>query len=272
MTSSQKAAIKTCDCLGTLDTYKQLEDSLKKCKSNAMALVMIESSPEEKKVLNTIRGEAKLLEELIELLPIFCYNVRSVLIVEKKKQFYRLSPNSEANEHYLNGKEYMAKGDYSNSINHFQKAIKLDNRFVYAYDHLAISYQMQENHKKAIKYSRKSLTIFPEGNVALLNIAVSSSFFNIYENCLKYYNDLIFLYQDNPEGYFGFGKTQFVLSNYESALENVFIAHKMYTDSNSDYLKESEKLISIMHSEIKNKGKINLFLEKAKKYNITIDK
>jgi tetratricopeptide (TPR) repeat protein len=270
-TFSEKVAIKACDCLDSLETYKQLEDSLRNCTSKAMALVMIESSPEEKKILNTVQGITGVFQEVNEILPSYCYNVRRLMIVEKKKQFYDLSSIPEANEHYLKGNDFMDNGDFTNSISEFQNAIKIDNRFVYAYDHLAISYRRQENYKKAIKYYKKSLEIFPEGDVALLNIAVSYSFLKDYQNSLKYYNDLIFLYQDNPEGYFGAGKIQYVISDYENALENVFNAHRMYLDTNSDYLQDSEKLISIMYADLKDKGKINLFLEKAKKYNITID-
>lgn len=268
---SEKVAIKACVCLDSLESFKQLEDSLRNCTSNAMALVMIESSPEEKKILNTVQGITGVFQEVNEILPSYCYNVRRLMIVEKKKQFYDLSSIPVANEHYLKGNEFMDNGDYAKSISEFQKAIKIDNRFVYAYDHLAISYRRQENYKKAIKYYKKSLEIFPEGDVALLNIAVSYSFLKDYENCLKFYNELIFLYQDNPEGYFGAGKIQYVLSDYENALENVFNAHRMYIDTNSDYIQDSEKLISIMYSDLKEKGKIDLFLEKAEKYNITID-
>jgi len=270
-TFAEKVALKTCDCLDSLQTYKQLEDSIKNCTSKAMALVMIESSPDEKKILNTVQGITGVFKEVNEMLPSYCYNVRRLMIEEKKRQFYKSSVFLEANEHYESGNDFMDKNDYENSIKEFQKAIKIDPNFIFAYDHLAISYRRQENYKKAIKYYQKSLEIFPEGEVAILNIAVSYSFLNDYENSLKYYNSLIFLFKDNPEGYFGAGKILFIKSDYKNALENIFIAHRIYTKTNSDYVTDSEKLIGMMYTELKNKGKIDLFKEIAKKYNISIN-
>ena len=99
---------------------------------------------------------------------------------------------------------------------------------------------------------------------------MSYSFLKDYDT-LKYYNSLIFLYKDNPEGYFGAGKILFIKSDYKNALENIFIAYRIYTDTNSDYVKDSEQLIGIMYSELNNKGKIDLFNEIPMKYNIAIN-
>lgn len=270
-TLSEKVAIKACDCLDSLETLEQIEDSIKNCISKAMALVMIESSPDEKNILNTVEGVTCVFKEVKEMLPSYCYNVRRLIIEEKKQQFYKPSVHQTANEHYKIGNDFMNKGDYTNAIQEFEKAIKVDPNFIYAYDHLAISYRRQEKYKEAIEYYLKSLEIFPEGDVALLNIAVAYSFLEDYDNSLKYYNSLKFLYEYNPEGYFGVGKILFIQSDYKNALENILIAHLIYAETNSDYIKDSELLIGLIYSELKNQGKIDLFNEIASKYNISIN-
>ncbi len=270
-TFTEKIVLKTCECLDTLTTIKQIDDNLKTCTSRAMGQVMNASTQEEKSTLATAEGIRSVFKKVNELIPSYCYNVRRLIIEEKNTQFDKLSSFSQANEHYFRGNDFMNRGDFLNSIKEFKKAIKIDKDFVFAYDNLAISFRKQENYKKAIKYYKKSLEILPEGYVALLNIAVAYSKLEDYDNSLKYYNELIYFYQDNPEGYLGAGRMQFIKYDYAIALENTFIAHRIYVETNSEYKHESEQLIEIMYSELKKKGKIDLFNRKAELHNFTIN-
>lgn len=266
----EKIAIRACDCLYSYDTYDQIRDSLKRCVSSAAAYFMTNGSAEDQEYLQSFQGALKTLTEVFDILPSNCYHLRHLMVEEKQKQYYRLSAISSANEHYEKGNDFIDKGDFSNSIIELNAAIKLDYSFVNAIDKLGISYCSQGNYKDAVKSFRKSLEIFPEGDVALLNIAVAYSLLKDNKNSLKYYKELIFYYRDNPEGYFGCGKILFLKSDYENALENIFIAHKIYTQTNSEYQKESETLIRSVYSEMKEKKKLDIFTEKAKKYNIVI--
>ena len=147
------------------------------------------------------------------MLPSYCYNVRRLIIEDKKNRFYKRSDNQQANFHFDKGNDFMESGDYKNAIKEFESAVKFDNNLVYAIDNLAISYRHLENYKTAIKYYNQSLDIFPEGDVALLNIAVSYSFLEDDENSIKSYSKLKFLYPDDPEGYFGLAKMYFIISS-----------------------------------------------------------
>jgi tetratricopeptide (TPR) repeat protein len=222
-------------------------------------------------VLGTVSGITGTFKEVNEILPSICYNVRRLMIEEKKKQFYTLSVHSYANEHYEKGNIFMDKGDYSNSIKEFQEAVKLDKNFVYAIDHLAVSYRRQENYKKAIKYYQRSLDIFPEGDLALLNIAAAYLLLKDYDYSLKYYSKLIFFYPESPEGYYGAAKVYFIKSDFENALDNVFTAHRIYIETNSDYTEDSKQLIGIMYSKLKELNRIDIFNTQAEKNNVTIN-
>ena len=270
-TVAEKIAINACDYLNSIDNIQVLQDSIQPSITAAMAKVMMEGTLEERKHMGTVEGIRGTLKAAFDLLPDYCYNVRRLVIEDKKNTFYKSSGNLQANEHFNNGNRFMESDDYKNAIKEFRRALNYDNSFVFAIDHLAISYRRLENYKKAIKYYKKSLDIFPEGDVALLNIAVSYSFLQDDDNSIKYYKQLKFLYADNPEGYFGLAKLLFIKEDYENALDNLFIAHRIYTESNSDYVKDSDQLLSYMISKLKELNKMNLVNKKAKEHNITIE-
>ncbi|MEI7727099.1 MAG: tetratricopeptide repeat protein [Bacteroidota bacterium] len=264
----ESIAKKACNCLASVVTLSELEDSLQNCITNAMADQLSDGSFDENKALTTVEGIQGTYKSIREILLSICFNVRKLIVEEKKKKHYKISADSLAREHYLRGNDFMEAGDYKNSTKEFQMAVKLDPGFVYAIDHLAISYRRQDDFKKAIKYYKQSLDVFPEGDLALLNIAVAYSFLEDYDHSLDFYSKLIFLYQDDPEGYFGAGKVYFLKSDYEKALDNLFTAHRMYLNTNSEYSKDSEKLISLVYSAMKKQNKLDLFETKSKEYNI----
>jgi len=61
------------------------------------------------------------------------------------------------------------------------------------------------------------------------------------------------------------------MEQYEDALNNMFIAHRMYTESNSDYVKDSEKLLQMMYSKLKELNKGDIFENIAKEHNVTME-
>ncbi len=268
---TEKVALNACEYLDSIDNYVQLQDSIKSSITAAIGKVMMEGTLDERKQIGTVEGIRGTLKDVYDILPSYCYNVRRLMIEEKKVMFYKKSDNFSANEHFEKGNTLMDLGDYKNSIKEFKSAIKLDKNFVYAIDHLAISYRRQENFKTAIKYYLKSLKIFPEGDIALLNIAVIYSFLEDNDNSLKYYDYLKFFYPDNPEGYFGSAKLLFIKADYESALDNLFVAHRIYNETNSDYIKDSEQLMNLMFSKLNELNKQDLIDKKAKEHNITFN-
>jgi tetratricopeptide (TPR) repeat protein len=271
-TLSEKIALLACERLDSIDNFKTLQDSIQSSITAAMATVMMKGTLEERKQIGTVEGIRGTLKEAFEILPSHCYNVRRLIIESKRKIFYKESENLKANVHFDKGNEYMEKEDYKSARKEFESAIKLDEKFVYAFDHLAISYRRQNNYKSAITYYNKSLDIFPEGDVALLNIAVCYSFLSDKENTMKFYNQMKYLYPDNPEGYYGAAKFLFTNADYENALENLFISHRIYSESKSELVNDSQKLIELFYSKLKELNQLDLFDSKAKEYGITIEK
>lgn len=271
-TLSEKIALLACERLDSIDNFETLQDSIHPSITAAMATVMMKWTLEERKQIGTVEGIRGTLKEAFEMLPSHCYNVRRLIIESKRKIFYKDSDNLKANVHFDKGNDYIEKEDYKSARKEFESAVKLDDKFVCAIDHLAISYRRQNNYKSAITYYKKSLDIFPEGDVALLNIAVCYSFLSDKENTMKFYNQMKYLYPDNPEGYYGAAKFLFTNGDYENALENLFISHRIYSENKSELVNDSQKLIELFYSKLKELNQLDLFDSKAKEYGITIEK
>jgi len=268
---AEKIAIKACSYLDSIDNFKVLQDSIDPSITSATVIVIMEERSEEAKVIGSVEGIRETLKAAYEYLPSHCYNVRRLIIKDKKRKFYKRSASYDANKHYDKGNELMEAGDYKNAIKEFKSAVKCDNNFVYAIDHIAICYRRMGEYNTAIKYYKQSLEIFPEGDVAILNIAVSYSLIEDDNNSVKSYTSLKFLYPDDPEGYFGLGKILFLKGDYENALDNLFTAHRMYVDSKSDYIKDSKLLLDYMTKKLKEENRYDIFEKKAKENNIEID-
>ncbi len=266
----EKIALDACEQLDSIDNFQVLQDSIQPSISLAFARMMISGTPEEKEPIGTVEGIRGIFKEVYEILPIYCYNIRRLIIEEKISTFYKMSDIALANDHFEKGNTFMEQRNYKMAIKEFKKALKKDKSFVYAIDHLAISYRRLENYTSAIKYYKKSLKIFPEGEIALLNIAVCYSRQEDAINSIINYEEFKYLYPKNPEGYFGLASMLFIGEDYENALDNLFIAHRIYVDTNSDYTKDSEQMISAMKLQMKELNKTELFYKKAKEYNITI--
>lgn len=265
----ESVMLHACACLDSVETYEVLKDSIQPSIVSGLTKAVIEGKYENEGVgtVEAIRGTIKSAQEN---LPSYCYNVRRLIIGEKAKQFYKRSDNPKANEYFDKGNNFLAKKNYKKAIKAFKSALKEDEQFVFAIDHLAVSYRQLEKYKMAIKYYKESLDIFPEGDLALLNMAVAYSLLGDNDNSIKTYKNLRFFYRDNPEGYFGLAKTLFLKGDHGDALDNLFTAHRMYIDSNSDYKEDSEKLLHLMFLTLKELDKLDLLMQKAKEYNVEI--
>lgn len=268
---SEKIASYACESLDSIENYDDLQDSIRPKITEAMARLMMEGSSEEKSILGTVEGIQSLTKKALETLPNNCPNVRRLIIKQKKDKFYDRSANAAANKHFDKGNDYLERGEFKKAKKEFKSAIKLDENFVYAIDHLAITYRQRDKYKSAIKYYKKSLDIFPEGNLALLNLAVVYSLKGDNANSIKYFEKLKFYHPENPEGYFGLAKMLFFTGDYEGSIDNLFRAHRIYLDTNSKYKKDSKLLMGIIIDHLRKIEKDDFIEKKAEEYNITIE-
>jgi len=267
----ERISLEICSCIDTIENMDSLESKLDRCIPESLALVWESEAPGDQDYLTTADTIKNTLDAVVGKLTFYCPKIREFILVDKEARYYRMSDSDLANELYLAGNKAFESDNLKAAAKKYAKAIKADKGWVYPYDNLALTCRNLGKYKKAVKYYDKSLEIYPEGSFALQNQAVAFTYINENMNALSNYNSLINLYPDNPEGYFGTAKVLFIIEEYEKALDYAFVTHKMYVSRGSDYVKDTEKLISSIHEKMKEQNKLDLFIEKAKAHGITIN-
>ena len=266
----EKIAINACECLK--NKTKIDDDIYQKCITKSMAdVVLTDSDKKNREAINTVDGIQSLLKKVYEIMQITCENEKKKEIESKKNQFYSNSKNENAQNSYIIAKDFMRDEKYKLAIEGLEISLKYDKNFVLAYDDIAVCYRQLNDFNKAIKYYKKSLEIYPEGDFALMNIGVIYSKKSDFKTAIEYYEKLIKFHPKNAEGYFGAGKNYFLVNDYENALNNIFIAHRIYSENKSEYVKDTEQIMSMMYQKLKSENKEELFNKNAEKNNIKIN-
>ncbi|RYD71981.1 MAG: tetratricopeptide repeat protein [Sphingobacteriales bacterium] len=268
-TVEEKIAVKACECLEMV--VQATNDTIRDCVIKSVVNGMEEYKAEMPKDIYTVEGMRRIAGAVTDLLPETCRTVKRKKYEAKKEKFYSDSKVAMANNYYITATDMMQSKKYDLAIEGFKVAIKLDSSFVKAYDHLAICYRSQLDYTNAIKYYDASLRIFPEGDLAMMNLGVIYTLKEDNDRALFYYNKMIDINPENPEGYFGAAKIYLLRDEYEKALSNAFTAHLIYVSEKSDYKADSEKLIKLMYTKMKEAKQLGLFKQIAKQYHININ-
>jgi len=187
---------------------------------------------------------------------------------EKRKIFYSDSKNELVQNSFIIGNDMMREKEYNLAIESYKLALLKDSTFVLVLDNMAICYNRLGDFENAIKFNNKSLSVYPEGEHALVNIGVTYTDLSKFEISNKYYLRLTRLYPNNPEGYFGLAKNYILLGEFENGLKNISIAYKIYKDTKSDYIQDTEKIIEMVHQSMKEANREDEFYKLATKYGL----
>ena len=106
-TLSEKIAIDACKYLDSINDINILQDSIRGSITKSMTNVTMQGSIEERKQITTVEGIRGTIKKAYDILPSYCYNVRRLVIENKKTKFYGLSSNFEANNYFDRGNEYL---------------------------------------------------------------------------------------------------------------------------------------------------------------------
>ena len=267
----QKVAVEICHCVGSVDNLDSLEAKLDSCAYEALETVFDNASEEMQELYSTDEAIEETMNKAMEMLLSECPDLRKLIIKDRKEQYCRMSDSETANNYYESGNQAYEKKDFKGAIKLYSKALKKDPEFIYAIDNTGLAYRQLEENKKAVKYYRRSLDIYPEGSFALQNLGVAYTYLNQLSDAMECYEKLTYFYPEDPEGYFGIGKVYVISEQYEKAIDYIFIAHKLYTSSNSEYAKDTEKLSLTIYNKLKEQNKLELFKEKAAEYGISLN-
>jgi tetratricopeptide (TPR) repeat protein len=264
-TLAEKVSLQSCDCIGKISTLDSLELKFKSCFGQAMTTVTMKEK--DLQFSYTVENIQRLASEVFNFLPSACPQIKKMILEKRAKIFYSQSTPA-ANKYFERGNTLLQAQNFEGAITEFKLAIKQDKKFVLAIDNLAVCYRSINQFKEAIKFYNQSLSIFPEGEIALVNTGAIYIIQNEFDNARDTYQKIVQLYPQNPEGYFGLSKIALMQEKYEAGLEPTCIAHRIYTQTNSPFLSESEKIIGILFVKLKQAGKEEFFKKTLQQYDI----
>jgi tetratricopeptide (TPR) repeat protein len=199
-----------------------------------------------------------------------CASLKEKIASNEKQSANSFSDNKKAIEYYNLGMDQSKKENFEKAIEYFEKAIKVDPEFAFAWDNLGINYRRLNNYEKAIECYEKSLEIDPKGLMPLQNIAIVYQYKKEYNKAIEAYGKLAEIDKNNPEIYYGIGNVYTTnLKEYEKGLDNMCKAYNMYVELKSPYRTDAEKMISLIYEEMKKQGKEEKFNQILKDNNIT---
>jgi tetratricopeptide (TPR) repeat protein len=198
-----------------------------------------------------------------------CSSIKSKIAVNDKESAKSISSNPKALELYSKGLKEVDKEKYEEAIDYFDKALKIDPDFAFAWDYLGLCHRKAGNYDKAIIAYENSLKVDPEGIMPLQNIAVAYAYKMEYTKAIEAYQRLAKIDDKNPEVYYGIGNIYTMhLSDYENGLKYMCKAYNLYIEQKSPYRTDAEKIINIIYTEMKKQDKENRFVEILKENNI----
>lgn len=287
---SQKNRIKTistsaCECITKIDinkSKKEKSENIKSCIQAASMSYQVENSlmSSLEKTLDSVITESKNIkdstvvsekgkdfvinisqdyEEVETYLYDNCPALKKIYFVDNTEYENSFSNRKKAMKYYEKGQIAFQKQDYYEAIIQFSKAVKKDKKFAFAWDNLGYSYRKVKNYKQAIESYKKSLALDPKGKMPLMNIAVAYQLNNDAKGAVAAYEEYKKYYPKDPEGFYGIGRIQYFIKDYESALENMIKAYKLYVEMDSPYNIDAQKHIGFIWKEMKENGQLEVF-------------
>jgi tetratricopeptide (TPR) repeat protein len=258
-----------CACLDTIENMDSLNAKLDRCLPEALEFVF--NSEEDDDSDDTFTPSdtiEKTVTAVMEQIGIYCPKIKAFILSDEEAKYYKMSESEKANEYFSAGDKAFKDENYKEAVRQYAKAIREDDKFVYAYDDLGLTYRRMGDNKKAIKNLEKSLLIYPYGTYALQNLSSVYLEMKKYDESLDLLTKMINLYPANPEGYYGKARVFFLQGEYETALKYACYTHKMYLGSGSEFTKDTQSLITVIHDRMKEKNVLDKFSEITAQFGI----
>lgn len=198
-----------------------------------------------------------------------CASLKKGLQSMDKVSEFSLSTDRLALAQYYKGIDFIKLDNYKDALPWFEKAVKSDPNFAFAWDNVGFCSRQLENYDRALEAYQKSLAIDPKGKMPLQNIPVVYQFKNDFDKAIAAYKKLLQVYPEDPEGYFGIGRMYILKSDLETGLDNMCKAYNLYVESNSPYRVDAQTIISGVYGEMKKNGQEETFFKILKKNHIS---
>lgn len=213
----------------------------------------------------------KYYNEIEKILFEECPAVRNLLKVTNREGLHSVSSNPKALKEYDIAEVSFSAGNYKKALTHFEKAVKIDDNFAFAWDNIGMCHRKLGNYKKAIESYKKSLKIDPFGEMPLVNLPVVYQLNNQLDRALEAYKNLQDIHPEHAESYYGAGRILLVMGEYEEALRQMCKAYWAYVKEKSPYRSDAETNIGLIYNEMAKQGKEAEFLKIMEENNINFN-
>lgn len=297
---TESSADDACNCIDSISlfnkTSKEVSGEIGDCinkevssyllRANLLSAIMnsalmLNDSTEEPKSMTINIGEpdenSKEYEEAYFKLERYlfenCEHVKGKVAENNKLAENSISTNMAAITLYEKGNREFAAEEYDKAIKSFKQAVKIDPDFAFAWDNLGLAYRKTERYKKAITAYEKSIEIDPTGLTPRQNLAIVYNYTGDYNKAIEAYESMAEIDDTNPEVYYGIAIIQLAhKQDHVKALKNMCIAYNLYTEQNSPYRSDAEKMISTIYAYMKGQNKEKQFNKILSTYGLSPEK
>jgi len=198
-----------------------------------------------------------------------CASLKKALASNDKESEFSVSKDKDALDQYNKGINFINEENYKEALVWFEKAVKTDPSFTFAWDNVGICSRRLGNLDRALEAYNKSLALDPKGKTPLQNIPVVYQYKNDYDKAIEAYNKLLEVFPGDPEGYFGVGRMYMLKSDLAKGLDNMCKAYNLYVEMGSPYRVDAQTIIAEAYKEMKAKGQEELFYKILKDNHIS---
>lgn len=201
-----------------------------------------------------------------------CVSLNDKINSNEKKSHHSVSENDKALDFYNLGIKENESKNHKKALEYFQKAVKEDHDFPFAWDNIGFTNRALGNYDDALKAYQTSLQIDPTGKMPLQNIPIVYIYKKDYQKAVDAYLDLKKTYLDDPEVDYGIGVIYYDhLKDNQKALDYMCKAYNKYTEMKSPYRTDAESIIRNIYQIMSKEGKKDDFLKILKNNNINFE-
>lgn len=262
------------ECIDKYTGALQISTLLKGAEKQAEKTTEVNGKKEINLTFNTNKNSQQYKDSYNELERYLMQHCESVQKATQtiETSYDKFSKNDTAINFYQKAVDASKQENWKEAIQNYEQAVKIDPKFIYAWDNLGICYRRVGEYDKALNAYKQSLAADPQGKMPLQNIAITYVYKKEYQKAIDAYNDFDKIYPGDPEVYYGMGQVYFTyLKNNEKGLDNICKAYRIYSGQKSPYRSDAEKMIGYIYKSMKEEGKTDKFKEILKNNNIQFD-
>ncbi|MEZ4875698.1 MAG: tetratricopeptide repeat protein [Flavobacteriaceae bacterium] len=258
----QKVTEESCGCIENISTALVLFEKNEKIQDCIVKALVAEDSKNE--ILSQVEAAQAFYKEVQFQLTAHCEAMENLYFASDSPKANAYSDNPKAIEFYNKGIRADQEDDLKEAIKNYQKAVKIDKDFLFAWDNLGLALRKMDKLEESIEAYKESLRIDPVHSMALMNIGVAYNYIQDFDNAIKYYKILVENYPEDPEGPYGISLVYRNKGDIEQSLRYIFDAYRLYEQAKSPYLADAQRIIESLYADFEDENKVDTFKKIAK--------